>query len=111
MCYALLRAFGFSQVEAISRIRAVRPEVRVLSGPKLSGFRGKRLSKLMAWQAKLYGSIERRRKSLATVAPLIFVLDIQLNEEDSCLTRSLGKSLSIPQISKPFDSLARNSGF
>ncbi len=27
MCYALLRAFGFSQVEAISRIRAVRPEV------------------------------------------------------------------------------------
>lgn len=27
MCYALLRAFGFSQAEAISRIREVRPEV------------------------------------------------------------------------------------
>jgi hypothetical protein len=27
MCYALLRAFGFSQAEAISRIRAARPEV------------------------------------------------------------------------------------
>ena len=25
--YALLRAFGFSQAEAISRIRAARPEV------------------------------------------------------------------------------------
>jgi protein-tyrosine phosphatase len=27
MCYAILRAFGFSQAEAISRIRAARPEV------------------------------------------------------------------------------------
>jgi hypothetical protein len=27
MCYALLRAFGFSEAEAISRIRAARPEV------------------------------------------------------------------------------------
>ena len=27
MCYALLRAFGLSQAEAISRIRAARPEV------------------------------------------------------------------------------------
>jgi hypothetical protein len=27
MCYALLRAFGFTQSEAIAKIRSVRPDV------------------------------------------------------------------------------------